>query len=127
MAKTYIHEATADHPGIVLDQRSGIFEITGASFPEDAREFYKPVMDWIDDFEKDPSSELLLTFKLTYYNTSSSKVIQSILEKFEEINDRGISIRIKWYYETEDEDMFEAGLGYKERVEMPFEVIEITS
>jgi len=127
MAKTYIHEATADHPGIVLDKLSGIFEITGASFPEDAREFYKPVMNWIDEFESDPSSELLLTFKLTYYNTSSSKVIQSILEKFEEMNEKGIKIHVKWYYETEDEDMFEAGLGYKERVEMPFEVIEVTA
>lgn len=121
----YIHEGTADHPGIVLDKRSGVFEITGASFPEDAREFYKPVMQWVDEFENNPNPELLLQFKLTYYNTSSSKVIQSILERFENMNDKGIKIYVKWHYETDDEDMYEAGLGYKERVEMPFEVIEI--
>ncbi len=121
----YIHESTSDLPSITLDKRTGTFEIGGASFPEDAREFYKPVFQWIDDYMNDPLDELCLCFKLTYYNTSSSKMIQSILEKFEELYDKGYAITINWYYEDEDEDIYESGLAYKERIDIPFEIIEM--
>lgn len=121
----YLHEGTNDLPSITLDKRTRTFEIAGTSFPEDARQFYKPVIQWIDDYMENPAEELDLVFKLTYYNTSSSKIIHSIFEKFEYLYDQGYTIRIKWHYEIDDEDMYEAGLGYKDRISIPFELIEM--
>ncbi|PLX21859.1 MAG: nuclear pore complex subunit [Salinivirgaceae bacterium] len=121
----YIHDGTSDLQSITLDKSDATFEIAGASFPEDARDFYEPVLDWIDEYSNDPLDELCLCFKLTYYNTSSSKIIHSIFEKFETIYDKGSKLKIKWYYEEDDEDMYEAGLGYKDRIEIPFELIEM--
>lgn len=121
----YINEATTDLPEIVLDKRTGTFEIKGTSFPEDAQEFYQPVLSWIDKFAEDPLPEFCLIFQLIYYNTSTSKVIQTIFEKFEIIYGKGVKISVKWYYDSEDEDMYEGGLGYKERIEMPFSLIEM--
>lgn len=121
----YIHEGTSDLPSITLDKRTGTFEIAGTSFPEDAGEFYRPVIEWIDEFRNNPNDELCLRFKLTYYNTSSSKIIHSIFEKFEDLYDKGYAITIEWHYEADDEDMYEAGLGYKDRISIPFELIEM--
>lgn len=121
----YIHEPTSDLPSITLDKRTGTFEIGGTSFPEDAHEFFKPVLEWINEFKEDPLNELCLCFKLTYYNTSSSKIIHTIFEKFEELYDKGYAITIKWYHEAEDEDMYESGLAYKDRIDIPFEIIEM--
>ncbi len=121
----YIHEGTMDLPSITLDKRTGTFEIAGTSFPEDAKSFYKPVLEWTDDYVKDPLDELCLCFKLTYYNTSSSKILHTILEKFEDLADKGSNISVKWYYESDDEDMYEAGLDYKDRIDIPFEILEM--
>ncbi len=121
----YMHEGTMDLPSITLDKRTGSFEIAGTSFPEDARTFYKPVLEWTDEYMKDPLDELCLCFKLTYYNTSSSKILHTIFEKFENLVDKGHAISVKWYYEPDDEDMYEAGLDYKERIDIPFEILEM--
>lgn len=121
----YIHEGTSDLPSITLDKSDATFEIAGASFPEDARDFYAPVIEWIDKFKADPLEKISLNFKLTYYNTSSSKIIHSIFEKFEDICDKGCKVNILWYYEEDDEDMYEAGLGFKDRIEIPFQLIEM--
>jgi hypothetical protein len=121
----YIHDGTSDLPTITLDKNGKVFEITGASFPEDAQEFYKPVLAWIENFMKDPVGDICLCFKLTYYNTSSSKIIHTIFEKFEQLSDKGYAIKVRWFYESDDEDMYEAGLDYKDRIDIPFEIIEM--
>ena len=121
----YLHEGTSDLPSITLDKSDATFEIAGASFPEDARDFYAPVLEWIEEFAENPLDELCLRFKLTYYNTSSSKIIHAIFEKFESLYDNGCKLSVKWHYESDDEDMYEAGLGYKDRIEIPFELIEM--
>jgi len=121
----YLHEGTSDLPSITLDKRTGTFEIAGISFPEDAKSFYKPVIDWTNEYIKNPLDELCLCFKLTYYNTSSSKILHTIFEKFEDLVDKGHAIKVEWYYESDDEDMYEAGIDYKDRIDIPFEIFEM--
>ena len=41
-------EGTEDTPKIILDKKNGIFEISGRSLPEDSAEFYRPVLEWIE-------------------------------------------------------------------------------
>jgi hypothetical protein len=74
---------------------------------------------------KDPVGDICLSFKLTYYNTSSSKIIHTIFEKFEQLSDKGYPIKVCWFYESDDEDMYEAGLDYKDRIDIPFEIIDM--
>ena len=48
-------EGTADTPKIILDKGNQIFEISGRSLPEDSAEFYKPVLEWIANYAKQPN------------------------------------------------------------------------
>jgi hypothetical protein len=110
-------EGTEDTPKIILDKKNGIFEISGRSLPEDSAEFYRPVLEWIDDYGKDPNANTDFVFKLEYFNTASSKLILDVLSALEDIK----SMKILWYFHEDDEDMEEAGQEFSELVEIPFE------
>ena len=119
-----IISATEDTPGIRLDAASGIFEISGRSLPEDVVKFYKPILDWLDEYAQSPSESTVFNFKLQYFNTASSKIILDVLMKLEGMHDAGKKISIKWHYPSDDEDMMEAGEEYADIVSVPIEMVE---
>lgn len=116
-------QGTDDTPNVILDKEKGIFEFSGRSLPEDVNAFYEPILDWLTAYSENPNEQTIVTFKLVYFNTASSKLILDILLKFEEIGEKGSDVLIKWYYPEDDEDMQEAGQEYSEIVEIPFEQI----
>ena len=119
-----IISATDDTPGVRLDAASDIFEISGRSLPEDVTKFYKPILDWLDEYAQSPNAHTVFDFKLSYFNTASSKIILDILMKLEGMHDAGKSISIKWHFPSDDEDMEEAGNEYAEIVSVPIELVE---
>ena len=82
-------ESSEDNPQIILDRESNILEISGRSLPEDVNTFYEPMMSWIEEYAKDPHDTTIFNFKLTYFNTASSKIILDILTQFEEMIEEG--------------------------------------
>jgi hypothetical protein len=102
--------ATEDTPRIVLDSQNSVFEFSGRSLPEDVVSFYKPVLNWLNEFEKTPVKDAEFAFKLEYFNTASSKLILDIL------------LKVKWYHKELDSDLKEAGEEYSELIEFPFEL-----
>ena len=48
--KPYIKTATADTPSVILDAERGIFEISQMSLPEDAVDFYSPILAWLREY-----------------------------------------------------------------------------
>lgn len=123
MNKIYI-EGSQDTPSIILDKDAKKFQITGKSFPADVSAFYRPVINWLDEYSEDPLEKTIFVLKMDYFNTASSKVILDILYKLEDLASEGNSVEIKWYYPDDDEDMKETGEEYDEIVDVPFELIE---
>ncbi|MCQ2226853.1 MAG: DUF1987 domain-containing protein [Bacteroidales bacterium] len=116
-------KGTDDTPSVTMDKDNGIFLIQGRSLPEDVTEFYGPILNWIGEYGEDPNSETVMTFKLEYFNTASSKVLLDVLLKFEELKDK-TDVNIKWCYREDEEDIMEAGQEYEDIVELPFEYKE---
>lgn len=116
-------ESTEDSPRIIMDKASNILEITGRSLPEDVNSFYEPMMNWIEEYAKAPLDVTVFNFKLTYFNTASSKIILDILTLFEEMIEEGHQVLVRWHYLEEDEDMMEAGEEYSDMVDVPFEMV----
>ena len=114
-------EGTSATPSILFDQQSGIFEIKGKSFPEESRSFYAPVFEWLEEYATNPNDETLFTFRLEYFNSSSSLIILEILNLLKSINNSGNKVVVSWNYLDIDEDMYEAGQEYAEMVNIPFE------
>ena len=118
-------KGTEDSPSVIIDFDNGIFEISGRSMPENVKSFYEPIIDSISSVAADISQyphPIHFTFKMIYFNTASSKIILDILLILEEMHKAGKDITIHWYYKENDEDMLEAGEGYAELIDIPFEL-----
>jgi hypothetical protein len=115
-------EATPKTPRLFFSRETGEFEISGRSIPENSIEFYKPVINWLDQYIIDPHNHTLLVIKLEYFNTSSSKCLVEILRRMESLKDQSI-VKVKWCYEEEDEDMQESGEDFKEIIKVPIEMV----
>jgi hypothetical protein len=118
-------EGTAKTPTVKFDAGNGIFEIKGRSIPENSIEFYKPLVDWLDEYGKGPRELTQVNVQLEYFNTSSSKCILDVFKKLETIHKGKNEVIINWYYEEDDEDMLEAGEDYESIIRVPFKMIEI--
>ena len=123
--ETIIREETLKTPYIKFDGEKGLIEIKGRSIPENSIEFYKPLIDWLEKFAGQSSGKTSVNVKLEYFNTSSSKCILDIFRKLELIHKKGDEVEINWYYEEDDEDMFEAGEDYQSIINIPFKMIEM--
>lgn len=117
---------SAKTPTINFNPDSGRLEIGGRSIPENSVEFYRPVLEWLDEYSDKPAQQTEFIFKLEYFNTSSSKCILDIFRKLEKIaSGSSTPISVKWYYDEDDEDMQESGEDFREIIKLPFEMIEI--
>jgi hypothetical protein len=113
---------TQKTPFVHFNSAAGLLEIKGRSIPENSIEFYKPLIEWIEEYAKSPKDQTRLNIQLEYFNTSSSKCILDVFKKLETI---AKDVVIYWYYEEDDEDMLEAGEDYDAIINIPFKIVEV--
>ena len=111
------------YPSVILDKENGIFEIKGISLPDNGKEFYQPVLDFIDEYARDPNKITLFVFNLKYFNISSSKMILFMLYKLKELYDAGNAVVVIWSFD--DDDIREAGEDFQHMVGVPFQFKEV--
>ncbi len=113
-------------PTINFDAEEAKIEMKGRSIPENAIEFYKPLVAWLDEYANTAKGLTEANIQLEYFNTSSSKCILDVFKKLEVINQKEDSeVIINWFYEEDDEDMLEAGEDYQSILKIPFKMIEM--
>lgn len=120
--ENYTLEPSRKTPKVYLNADNGEFEISGRSIPENSIEFYAPMFIWLEQYKRCPSEKTVLTVRLDYFNTSSSKSLIDILRTLESMKEKS-EIRIKWYYDEEDEDMQDSGEDFKNLLSVPVELI----
>lgn len=118
-------DGTPKTPNVKFDGNSGSLLLKGRSIPENSIEFYKPLVDWLDEYAHNPKPKTVCDIQLEYFNTSSSKCLLDLFKKMEYMNKNGNDIVINWYYEEDDEDMLEAGEDYQSIINVPFKMIEM--
>ncbi len=116
-------DATDELPEVILDPSRNIFSIKGISIPENAKVFYRPLMAWFTLYGDEPNDETVVTIKMDYFNTSSSKPLIQMLGIIEKILDKGHDIKILWLYAEDDDDIKETGEEFSEIVRVPFEIV----
>jgi hypothetical protein len=111
-------EAKYDTPKVILDKSSGTFEISGRSIPEDAIEFYQPVLKWIEQYAKVSNPTTRFTFRLDYVNTASTRMIHQMILTLISIT----GMTIEWLFKEDDQDMEEVGQDFSQLVGFPIEI-----
>jgi hypothetical protein len=120
---TLIVDDTKETPRVHFDPGNNIFEISSRSLPEDADEFYVPIVKWLESYAEKPNQKTNFTFKLDYYNTASARYITRIVKILDELA-LNYDVKVYWYYREIDEDMQAMGEEYKEMTDLDFELIE---
>ncbi|MBE9509378.1 MAG: DUF1987 domain-containing protein [Bacteroidetes bacterium] len=120
-----LFEGTLKTPTINFNADNGIIEIKGRSIPENSIEFYKPLVNWLENYKENAQPMTKVIIQLEYFNTSSSKCILDVFKKLEAIYKAKNPVEIHWYYEEDDEDMLEAGEDYESIIRVPFKMVEI--
>ncbi len=118
-----IIQPTKKTPEIKL-LKNGLIYIQGRSIPEDPVKFYEPVMKWIDEYSRNPEPTTIVHVQFEYFNSGTSKALLTLLRNVLNIKPRS-DVKIKWCYESGDDDIYERGDYYASILETDFEFIEI--
>lgn len=119
-----IIDSTEDTPEVVFDSTIGKLALSGTSIPENARKFYDPLISWLDEYSKNPSGNTVISFKFKYFNTASTKYLFDIMVLTKNIMKEGHTLVYNWYFAEDDDDMYEAGIGFSKMLRYPFNFVK---
>ncbi|MCS6820347.1 MAG: DUF1987 domain-containing protein [Microscillaceae bacterium] len=120
-------EETQTTPEISFCFNKGQLEIKGVCFPEYPEEFYRPLMKYFDtQIATSDLKKIVVSFKLTYFNTGTNPIIAELLKVFEKLQKKHDKIiLIQWFYEEGDDEMKEVGEYFKTLTSIPFNFIAV--
>ena len=116
-------EGTEKTPSVSMDGYEGILLIEGRSNPENARDFYQPIIDWLDEYILHPAEKTDLRLNLEHFNTSSSKFLMDIFRKIRYLADNEQLFNVTWMYEEDDHEMLDTAEAYEMMTGLVFEKI----
>lgn len=100
--------ATKTTFGVVFDATSAKLELTGNSYPPNAMVFFEPLIHWLEEFVKEKPKEIMVIFRVNYFNTTSSKYIFKMLELLDKYNKSKNKVKLLWYYSESEDDLYES-------------------
>lgn len=115
---------TFNSPEVEFIGDTGELSLEGRSIPEDPGEFFEHLIDWINQYFLKPVQQTVMSIKLEYINSGSSKYMLEVLRIMKINHDAGKDVQIKWYFEEGDESIQELGTHYEQTIQIPFEHIE---
>ena len=103
--------ATASSPEIEFRFDSHELSLRGESFPENAAAFYGPVIAALREFLALPDDDhtLLVEVSLTYFNSSSTKMLFTLFDLLDQSASAGRRVVLNWLHDTEDDTIREFG------------------
>lgn len=129
-----IIEGTNISPKVSFEPNRNLLEIGGYSRPENVRDFYYPIISWLENYRKATVEQVNLKqhlepvtfkFKFIYFNSSSAKFIYDIVIELSEFQRAGVPLKIYWYFDEDDEELREAGEELSDMARVPFTYVEI--
>ena len=105
---------------IILDAEKNIFSIEGKSFPEDCKQFFQPVIDWLEEYKGNKPKSLNLNCNIYYLSSASTISVKQIFSKLKEMQGNGCNVAIVWHYDDDDDDILKTGEDYMRITNLPF-------
>lgn len=109
-----------------INIEKGKIEIKGRSIPEDALEFYTPIVNSIQEYFNSAEGNTEIVFHLEYINSGSKKFITNMLVVINDYYKSGKSITAEWFYDSDDDSMLELGSDLKAMVQLPFNLHQVS-
>lgn len=119
--------ATGTTPDIRFSASSGVLEIRGESYPENAFAFFEAPVAWVRNFLSDTRLPVELTVQVAYMNTSSIRAMVDMLDLLEQAHLFGRKVSVRWLHDEENERALDMGEEFKEDLTLPFEIVAFSS
>jgi hypothetical protein len=120
-----IYKATRSTPAVCFDAETNRLEISGESYPENAFEFYAPLIEWMKEYLAQLQTDMTLQLRLTYLNTSSTRSLLTLLDTLEDAYLAGKPVSIQWFCHQDDDRAYETAEEFKEDLTLPFEILPL--
>lgn len=93
--------------------------LEGESYPENAAAFYGPLIDQTKNYVagRGVGDDVEMHVDLSYFNSSSTKMLFSLFDLLNQGADRGVDIALHWYHDREDDIAEE--FGQELRIDFP--------
>ena len=114
---------TASSLAVLLNAETGSFSFSGRSVSEHSAEFFKPVMEWMEQYALAPAAKTECVFELEYFNSAARKSLVEILKILFALHKKGAEVVIVWNYDDGDESIKELGEEYANLFSMKFKFI----
>ncbi|MDF2725224.1 MAG: hypothetical protein K0Q59_4901 [Paenibacillus sp.] len=124
MMRAYYIAGTKSSPTVHFDPAENMLLMEGQSYPENAFKLFEPIFAWVDEYlQQLGDSQVVCEFRMPYMNTSSTKCIIMLLEKFDNAHANGKQIQIRWICNPENESETECAEELKEDLSLPFDIV----
>ncbi len=121
--RKYQIEGSYNSPAVVIDESTGIVNITGSSDFKFAKYFYQNLSRWINAFNLSLNKTKVVNIRLTDINKSSEKWLKYTLEQIEKLSFDNMKPVINWYYSRNNKIIMRMGESYRMTLNLPFNVI----
>lgn len=122
--ESLIIKKTEETPAVIFNPKKKVFQLVATSWPENAKEFYDPIHQWLDEyFLSSPLKKTDFQFRLNYMNTASAKQIARILSLLKK-HSLNHNIEFLWYYEKGDFDMLKEAKRFSMILDIDITLIE---
>ncbi len=112
-------------PDVHFSAETGICEIKGESYQEETFEFFNKLTAWLSEYTEKVKKPIVFNFKLSYFNTSSSRAILDMLAILKKYKKAGGQVEVNWYYLESDDNMLEEAEDFQADSELAFNIIPI--
>ena len=102
----------------------GYFKLSGNSILSDPRKFFQPIVEWVEDYIKNPMDKTTVDLKLEYVDTASVQSVFDIMRLFKPLQDREKEVTVNFYFEFDDPELLELGEIMEGRLGIKFNFIE---
>lgn len=114
----------SDKPIIELDYETGCFSFVGSSFPENAMEFYRPIIKDIENYFTNGYRSCTINFNFHYINTGTENMVYKLVKLLKELDKERGMVKVNWIYNASDEDMKMIGENIMKYIDFPIALIE---
>ena len=114
-----IIKANNDTPEINFDGEKGVFSIIGKSYPENTKDFYNPLIKYIELYKLNPQEKTSIEFNWLFYNTATSKIIVKLIMLLKDLDNQ---FEVKWFCDKNNDFLIEKGMELKEILDVNFNI-----
>jgi hypothetical protein len=118
-------EPTKATPSVHFDPRNGQCAMRGMSIPENAVEFYMPLLQWMEIYLSTLPAKVDVQFDLSYFNSSSLKALYQLLARLNQARAMGTDLHIGWVVEEDDEFMREAAEYFQDLLGLELDIVQL--